>query len=247
MYRISCVKYINSLPFISGLEKHPVRKKSMISLDTPAECYNKLLTGLVDIGLVPVVALRKLEKKYIISPYCIGTRGQVNSVLMASDTPLKKIEKIYLDYQSRTSVELTRVLCREFWEIEPEFIPAKPGFVKDKIPEKSAYVVIGDRAFPFHQSSYHIYDLGEEWIKYSSKPFVFACWVSNKLIDQEFISEFSEALKSGLDHRNELVEDLAKEHPELNTDFHEYFYHHINYNFDSDSVEGMELFLNLLQ
>ena len=57
MYKISCVKYTNSLPFIAGLKKSFSPDEIKLELDTPADCYQKLIEGKVDIGLVPVVAL----------------------------------------------------------------------------------------------------------------------------------------------------------------------------------------------
>lgn len=247
MYRISCVKYTNSLPFIYGITNSKVLNKISLSLDTPADCYHKLLNNESDIGLVPVVALRDLKEKYIISPFCIGALSNVRSVILASTSELKAIKRVYLDYQSKTSVQLVRLLAREYWKINPEFIPAEPGFVDIEIPEQSAYVVIGDRAFPFHNKNLKIYDLAEQWVSYSGKPFVFACWVANKPIDKNFEIEFSDALRFGVQSRIPIIEFLGKEHKHDQVDFYEYFFHNINYDLTNDSIEGMELFLNLLQ
>jgi chorismate dehydratase len=38
--------------------------------------------------------------------------------------PLEQIEKVYLDYQSRTSVELLKWIMHEYWGIHPEIINA---------------------------------------------------------------------------------------------------------------------------
>lgn len=247
MYRISCVKYTNSLPFIYGIRNSEFTIKPELSLDTPADCYQKLLTDQVDIGLVPVVALRNMKEKYIISPYAIGADGAVRSVIMASVTELKNIEKIYLDYQSRTSVQLVRILARDYWKIEPEFLDTKPGFAEEKIPGNSAYVIIGDRAFDFHYKGLKIYDLAAAWKGLTGKPFVFATWVSNKPPDEKFKAEFTEALKKGIDSRAAIIEEIQPGFKENTVDLYEYFYHNIKYDFDSDSIEGMELFLNLLQ
>ena len=44
-----------------------------------------------------------------VSDYCIGCDGPVRSVCLFSDVSIEKIDKIYLDHHSRTSVELLRV------------------------------------------------------------------------------------------------------------------------------------------
>ncbi len=245
--RVSVVKYTNSVPFIYGLENHPIKQSIRLSLDTPAECYEKLMRDRADVGLVPVVILNKLDYSSIISPYCIGARGKVRSVILASTVRLKDIRRIYLDYQSRTSVKLVRVLARKFWQISPEFIQASEGFETRPLEEGEAAVVIGDRAFGFYDRSYQIFDLGEEWYRYTGKPFVFACWVANKPVDPGFESVFSEALHHGLENRSLLAGQMNQEAAFENVDLHEYFFENINYNFGPADEEGMNLFLNLMR
>ena len=245
MYKISCVKYTNSLPFIYGLEKSSISQNIILELDTPADCYRKLLNKEVDIGLVPVVAIQSLKEKHLISSYGIGANGKIKSVILTTATPLNKIKTIYLDYQSRTSVQLVRILAKKHWKINPEFLQANPGFVNKKIPEGTAYVVIGDRTFPFYKTDYLIYDLAEEWKKFSGKNFVFATWIANREIDKDFILKFDKALKTGLDMRKTIIKDLNHK-ANVDNDMEEYYYKNINYNFDSEAREGMEFFLNLL-
>ena len=246
MYKISCVKYTNSLPFIAGLKKNFSSDEIKLELDTPADCYQKLIDGNVDIGLVPVVALNSLKEKFFISSYGIGASGNVKSVILATHTKLSEIKQIYLDYQSRTSVQLAQILSRHFWKINPEFIAAEPGFVDQKIPEGAAYIVIGDRAFSFYNGDFTILDLAEEWRRFTGKHFVFATWIANKKIDEAFMKKFDLALKAGLDMRETILQDLNLSVNGVAVDLKEYFYQNINYNFGRKEREGMELFLNLL-
>ncbi len=243
--RISVVKYTNSLPFIYGLENHHIRHTIDVSLDTPADCYEKLLDDRADVGLVPVVILDQLDYAGIISPFCIGTKGKVRSVILASSVPLRDIQTIYLDYQSRTSVTLVQVLARKFWNISPEFRHAEPGFEERSLQNGEAAVVIGDRAFGFYSRDYLITDLGEEWNRHTGNPFVFACWVSNKPMESEFELLFPEALSLGLQHRDKLAEELQPKFDPRNVDLKTYFNRNINYNFGPDDKKGMNLFLNL--
>ncbi len=55
--RISAVKYANTYPFMYGLTETGFDKKVILSTDHPADCAKKLITGEVDIGLIPVAAL----------------------------------------------------------------------------------------------------------------------------------------------------------------------------------------------
>lgn len=245
--KISCVNYTNSLPFSYGLEHYASPAMFSTSLDTPAECYRKLENGDVDLGLVPVVALNWLGNTRIVSPYCIGAKGKVKSVIMASSCKIKELEKIYLDYQSRTSVELVKILASKYWQISPEFISAHEGIEHETPGKKTGFVIIGDRSFHFYQKSVNITDLAQSWYDYTGKPFVFACWISRKNIDENYITPFNEALAKGLDSRSIIARESAQRFRGSGIKPEDYFFRNIQYNLDNSTRAGMELFLNLLQ
>ena len=125
-YKLSLVSYINTIPFIYGLKQYELDKKLDISLDIPSVCAEKLLSKKVDIGLVPIVVLKELEDAQIISDYCIGANGVVDTVCLFSDVPFDEIEGALLDYQSRTSVELLKILLKEYWRVSPKLIKKRP-------------------------------------------------------------------------------------------------------------------------
>src|SRR4051812_36736309 len=122
--KISIVSYLNSKPFVYGIEHSDLLNEIDLQQDIPSVCAQKLIDGKVDIGLIPVAVLPLLKEKYIISDYCIGAVGKVASVMLYSDVPLDRISSVLLDYQSRTSVTLVKVLAKNFWKISPEWISA---------------------------------------------------------------------------------------------------------------------------
>jgi chorismate dehydratase len=146
-YKVSAVSYLNTIPFIYGLKKSKLMDTMDLQLDYPAICAYKLINGEVDIALVPVVVIPQLESPHIISDYCIGSNGEVDTVCLYSDVPIEEIQTIALDYQSITSVALLRILLKEYWQVKPELNKTKLGF-EDKIKGKHAALVIGDRAVP---------------------------------------------------------------------------------------------------
>src|ERR1700739_4758234 len=129
-YKISIVSYTNTLPFKYGISQSGLEDKIDLQLDIPSVCAQKLLDDKVDIGLIPVAVIPLLKKHYIISKYCLGTNGKVNTVKLYSNVALEEIKNVYLDYQSRTSVTLVQVLAKFFWKIKPIFTQASDGFEK---------------------------------------------------------------------------------------------------------------------
>ena len=241
MIKISVVSYLNSKPFIYGFNKLNFNAKADIQLDTPSVCAEKLISGKVDIGLVPVAILPELEKYFIISDYCIGADGPVDSVLVLSNVPLEKIKTILMDYQSRTSVMLTRVLAKNFWKISPEFFSSKPEY-EEKISGDVAGVVIGDRALILKNKFKYCYDLSEEWKKFTNMPFVFATWTATSEPDAQFLKDFNAAISQGI----ELIPEIAK--AESNSSLSEesirnYLTKSIDFNFDNKKKKALQLFL----
>ena len=240
--RISLVSYLNSRPFLYGLRHSTLARSIELQLDNPAVCADKLIQGSVDIGLVPAAILPKLPDYQIVSEYCIGAFGPVESVLLVSDVPLESISSVWLDYQSRTSVSLVRILAEQLWHITPEWHPATPGF-EEKIAGSQAAVIIGDRAFKAARSHPYVYDLAEAWTELTGKPFVFAVWASRTRLDAEFISAFNAALSFGLSHLDQVVsaETETALSPEA---LRKYLTHSIRFNFDSAAQEGLAEFLH---
>ncbi len=244
MIRISVVSYLNSRPFIDGLAGSDLQGEAELSLDIPSVCAQKLLDGRADLGLVPVAVLPFLEHPKIISDYCIGATGPVNSVKLFSNVPLAEIKKILLDYQSRTSVALTRILASEYWKINPIWEKTTEGF-ENKVNQNVAAVIIGDRTFNLTGNYRFEYDLAQEWIQFSKLPFVFACWVSVRDLPEAFVHKFNVALEKGINNIDPLAALITRSGLYA-TDVHAYLTKHISYSFDNEKRRGLDAFLALL-
>jgi len=170
--RISAVKYANTYPFIWGLRESGFDKRVILETDHPADCAAKVISGKADIGLIPVAALPLIKNYYIISDYCIGAIGKVKTVMLLSNFPFDQINSINLDYRSRSSVNLTKVLAKYFWKKEFNWINTSEKFDFKNIGANEAVVLIGDQCFEFENSFSHKIDLAEEWKKQTGLPFV---------------------------------------------------------------------------
>ena len=241
MLKISAVSYLNTIPFIHGLKQSELIKTIDLQLDYPSICADKLINGTVDLALVPVAVIPKLKEAYIISDYCIGANGAVDTVCLYSDVPIEEIESIALDYQSRTSVALLRVLLKEYWQYNPELKKANVGF-EENIKGNHAALVIGDRAFALNTKHAYIYDLSAIWKEMTGFPFVFAAWVANTKLPQDFIISFNKALEKGLSNIDKALALEGDSYPNCENP-EDYLNNKISYSLDSEKQKGMELFL----
>ena len=244
MYKISVVSYLNTKPFLHGLRHTSIKDKIKISQETPAQCAQKLLSGDIDIGLVPVAVIPQLKNPHIVSPFCIGANGNVKTVCLFSEVPINQINTIYLDYQSRTSVLLVQVLMKEFWKKEVTFLPALEGY-ENKIQHNVAAVIIGDRAIASLGKYKYEFDLSLAWKQHTGLPFVFAAWVSNKVIQQDFLDELNAALQIGLSNRNQLLHQY-KTYNSAIFSVKDYWNKNLQYELDTPKKQALELFLKKL-
>ena len=242
--KISIVNYTNTLPFRWALKKSELIDKIDLQEDIPSICAQKLKYRQVDLALVPVALLNELEEYHLISDFCIGTNGVVDSVKLYSNVPLTEIRTIHLDYQSRTSILLTRILCRDKWKVAPQFVDAKPGY-EQTLENFSANVVIGDRTFSLNGKYKYEFDLGEEWKKMTGLPFVFAAWVSYQKLDPVFIIEFNSVLKKGVNNIEQAMKELKNANGLSDELVLNYLTNNISYNFDKSKQEALKLFLEL--
>ena len=210
-------------------------------IDYPSKVAAQLINDEIDIGLIPVAVIPELKESYIVSDFCISCDGRVASVCLFSDVPLNEIDTILLDYQSRTSVALLKVLLEHHWKISPRLVQGTEGY-EHAISGTTAGLVIGDRALVKRLHSKYIYDLGLAWKDMTGKPFVFAAWVSNKLLPVEFIEAFNKANEFGIAN----LEAVIDENPYDFYDLHKYYTNDIKFKPEFDKLEVITLFLEKL-
>ena len=210
--------------------------------DFPASIADMLINDTVDISLVPVATILSLAEHHIISDYCIGSNDEVASVCLFSDVPINNIETIILDYQSRSSVGLLKILLRDFWNLKPELIDGETGY-ENKISGSTAGLVIGDRAFLQRRKNKFIYDLGSAWKDMTEMPFVFAAWIANKRLSENFIVQFNAATSEGLKHLPEII--AANKYPHYN--LNKYYTENISFDLDDEKKRGLEEYLKRLK
>ena len=239
--RVGAVSYLNTKPLVYGFEQGMMQDEIELNFEYPSKVAAQLLNDEIDIGLVPVAVIPSLKTPHIISDYCIGTEGEVASVCLFSEVPIDQIASICLDYQSRTSVVLLKILLKKYWKISPQLIASTSGY-ESEIKGNVAGLVIGDRALIKRAHSTYIYDLGTAWKEMTGLPFVFAVWLSNKDIPQQFKNDFNNATASGLNRLKEVASAIHF----LEYDLHEYYTININYEFNKQKKVALKLFLELL-
>lgn len=239
--KVGAVSYLNTKPLLYGIERSEVMKDITLSLEYPAELARKLKEGTIDMALLPVAAMPGIEGARVVSDYGIAADGNVASVCIFSQVPIEEIQTLYLDYQSRTSVRLARLLLEKYWKKDVEMRQATEHYI-EYINGNTAGVIIGDRALKQLTNFEYVYDLADAWKAFTGLPFVFAAWISNKELPADFLRAFNEANAAGLDHIDEVVRSNSFPYYDLK----KYYTEHIHYLLDDEKKKGLDLFLKMI-
>ena len=240
--RVGAVSYLNTKPLVYGFEQGMMKADIELINDYPSNVAAKLLSNEIDVGLVPVAIIPQMTEHHIVSEYCIGCDGEVASVCLFSDVPLGDVETILLDYQSKTSVALLKILLKEHWKVEPTLVEAGEDY-EQKIFGRTAGLVIGDRAFKQRLRSQYIYDLGAAWKEMKGLPFVFAAWVSNKPMSDKFKKDFDKANAIGLKNIAAIIDASSNNMYDLQT----YYSKNISYELNKEKKKGLKEFLKKIR
>lgn len=243
---ISAVSYLNTLPFVYGLKYSGLLDNYELMLDVPSICAKKFEEGEADIALVPSGALPHLKNYSFVPDFCIGSNGNVKTVLLLSQIPLNEIRRIYLDQHSLTSVSLVKILARNYWKINPEWI-SPDNNSQNNMTQMESLVAIGDKTFQMEKNFKNVYDLSDEWYKFTGLPFVFACWITRDDLPAESLTPFMNSLKWGLSHKKETIETLFNPSEFPGIDIHEYLNKNIDFNFDDQKHKALGLFLDYIR
>ncbi len=236
--QVGAVSYLNTKPLLWGIERSDLRAEMDLQLLYPAQLASGLKDGSLDLALMPVAALPGIPDARVVGEWGIGADGPVASVCLFSEVPMEQIERVYLDYQSRTSVRLAQWLLRNFWGQKAEFLEAQEDYI-GRIGSTTAGVIIGDRALQALAAFPYVYDLAEGWKAATGLPFVFAGWTATKELPQEFLVAFDAANAAGMQHINEIV----AQNPFPAYDLMRYYTENIVYRLDARMMSGMQRFL----
>ena len=174
---------------------------------TPRQMGLAFEEGVIKAGPIATVDFFRINKAKLFEDLCVSTKESAKSVLLFSKKcKLQEITKVFITNQTSTSVNLLKVLSKYYWKIPNPLLTEN----RMEYDDCDAFLFIGDEALnmglsrgmsptqlPFNpnKSSLKVIDLGLEWFKYTSLPFVFAVWAYDDIPKEEY-----QRLKDSLYH-----------------------------------------------
>jgi chorismate dehydratase len=202
--RIGAVNYLNSKPLVYGLDE--LGSHVRVVFDLPSRLADSLAAGQLDVALIPSIEWFRSAGHEVVSDACVACRGPVFSVKLHFRVPPAHVETVALDEGSRTSAALARILLAELYGRQPR-IENLPIGADASSTAADAVLLIGDRAIAQTKDRFClVWDLGEEWCRWTGLPFVFAMWVARPEVDASSLSAILAAARDRGEHH---IDEIA--------------------------------------
>ncbi len=260
MITIGIIDYLNVEPLYFRLQERLAGKPIQFRRGVPTELNRALAAGEVDLAPISAIAAARMSSEVAILPnLSIATLGAVKTVLlfswMADPRELDDC-RIALSDESATSVELVKLLAQHFWRVSPRYA-VEPQNLEDMLRRSSAALLIGDdalvesahrRSLPGRGQPY-AFDLGDEWLKWTGLPFVFALWAARRealpaLAALDILPALYASKRDGLAHIPQIAQAYA---PRLGLDvgvITKYLYD-LRYDLGPSDRAGLLTFLSM--
>lgn len=193
--RVGAVQYLNTKPLVHGLAAPGIA----LGYDLPSRLADQLAAGSLDVALIPSIEFFRGDAYRVVSDACIGCRGPVMSVKVFFRKRPDRIETFAVDEGSRTSVALARILLAYRCGVAPRIEVLS---LSDDISstDADAVLLIGDRAIGSQRGDFpYVWDLGEEWCRWTGLPFVFAVWAARRDVPEATVRRVEPLLSAARD------------------------------------------------
>lgn len=198
--KVARVPYLNAEAFYIDMERRGLELHDIL----PGSVGPAILDGVVDAGPVPLVDAFRLEDRCKpVAGFCIASTERARSVLLYSTKPVEELDgvRIAVPEHAGTSHQLLQVLLSLKYNVQPETYVAMDD-------SHDAFLVTDDQALRRRLGARgypHRYDLGEEWFRWTSLPFVFSRWVVRNDLDADNFSLLQDTLYVGLEYGVEVL------------------------------------------
>ncbi len=268
--RISIVEYLNTAPLVWGFTDGPLKGKYELEFTVPSQCAESLRRGTADVAIIPAVEYQRMDHVVVLPGMSVAAKGPVRSILVIAKKPIEMAKRIALDTSSRSSQALVRILCKERWNITPDFVPAAPE-PSAMLDEADAALLIGDPALrvvvkmdemaarmasdgtccggdpndlpvPGHETLF-VYDVAHEWREMTGLPCVLALWVARRgAATPEVLSDFIASKEYGMARLLAIAEGAEAKLKMPAEELESYLRNNIDFSLDEENLSGLELY-----
>jgi cyclic dehypoxanthinyl futalosine synthase len=241
--RVVAADFLNSLPLTVEMAEDDFFDFEFV---VPSEGARRMMEKEAEIALLPVAALAEIGGLEVVPGPCIGANGRVESVVIVSEAPIDRIERLYVDNASRTSVILAKVFLDSIGKGGMPFIRRVGHEIPDAVGGTDAGLLIGDVAFKESKRFKYRHDLADAWKRLTGEPFIFAVWAAQPgVLTPELVERINRRFWDGVARKHGIIEEWAAAHDMPREVVADYLDERIQFNLNKSAWYGMQEFFRL--
>jgi cyclic dehypoxanthinyl futalosine synthase len=241
--RVVAADFLNSLPLTVEMAEDDFFDFEFV---VPSEGARRMMEQEADIALLPVAALAEIGGLEVVPGPCIGANGRVESVVIVSQVPLDRIERLWVDDASRTSVILAKVFMDSIGKGDIPFVRLSGKEIPDNVGGSDAGLLIADIAFRESKRFRYRHDLADAWKRLTGEPFVFAVWAAQPgILTPEIVERINRRFWDGIARKHQIIEEWAADHEMPKSEVADYLDERIQYNLNKPAWYGMQEFFRI--
>jgi len=244
MATLGCVPYLNARPIIEALDVERADRHRVL-YDIPSRLPLLLDTGQAEAVLASSFDAIASPGRRIAAGVSISTMGRAESVRLFSKTPIADIRTLALDQSSLTSNALAQLVLWHSFGVRAQVFHCQPS-LEGMLRGHDACVLIGDNGLLADGTGLNVLDLGEEWERLSTKPFVWALWLGCDSLTETLVSELIESKRWGVTHLYQVIERASRRTQLQREICANYLSKTMNYDLSEDHLAGFSLFRNMV-
>lgn len=241
--RVVAADFLNSLPLTVEMAEDDLFDFEYV---LPSEGARRIAEEEAEIALLPVAAVAEIGGLEIVPGPCIGANGRVESVVVVSEVPIDRIERLLVDDASRTSVVLARVFLDAVGKSDVPFIRMDGRQIPDNVKGTDAGLLIADVAFSQSKRFAYRHDLADAWKRLTGEPFVFAVWAARPgVLTPELVERINRRFWDGQARKHRIIDEWSEKHSMPREEVADYLDERIQFNLSRAAWRGMSEFFRL--
>ncbi|MDG5787600.1 menaquinone biosynthesis protein [Evansella sp. AB-P1] len=252
------ISYTNILPFFYYLDRESLISRGCGFVPkVPSDLNNGIVHGNIQVGGISSFSYGEHSDDLVIFPnFSVSSPKEVGSIFLFSKVPITQLHKksIALTTSSATSINLLRIILKEYFHFDVNYEMMKPNYSK-MMAEHDACLLIGDDAITTSwskESTIHQYDLGALWEYYTGYPMTYAVFAIRKdacemepVLLEYLYYEFKKSKEKSIENNfQEMIQSIMQQFGGKKNFWNQYF-SGLNYDLTARHIKGLKEYFHL--
>jgi len=243
--RISLINRLEFQPLFYGLKSNLIKHPFELVDAEPLAAARSLRDGEVELSLIPSIEYARTKETWNIVPdICVGCSSNVINVQLFFKKGLRDLKKIAVDNQAASSFILLKIIMREKFMRDPEFVEM-PADMESMLNQADAALITGDKVLQYYHQNQNRLDLNEEWVDLTGAPFIYSFWAGREFtISGDDVRLIMKSFDLGTRNIEHICKEYAIQQKSDWSFFHDFLTNNITYTFGEEEKEGLLEFYN---